>query len=215
MLNKTENPEQLFEMGKKFYFPASDGISDYELAFHYFYRAARLGHAPSQRLLGISFLEGTICAKDLEKAKFWLTLACENGDPQAAFSLALMSATGEGVPKRWDTAYCLLSRPEVRVLPEARELKRKLKKELMDLYPQISKTLEREERILRSAFTHSQERFIPFFWTASREDDDQKDFLTLLDLNLGKITQEEAFKTLNQTLHTFYLEIHARLNPCP
>ncbi|MDR2459212.1 MAG: sel1 repeat family protein [Deltaproteobacteria bacterium] len=204
-IQSEENPELLFEEGKRFYCGARDGSCDPDLALNLFYRAARLGYAPAQRLLGITLMEGTICDKDPEKALFWLAEAARHNDPQAALSLAIMYAKGEGTDKKWDRAYQLLSAPGVENLPEARELKIKLKESLMGLYPKLSEALALEERTYRLSLNSTQTRFILPFWPSGSKDD-SREFSALLDLNLGKKTIEETFHTLRSLMHVYYTQ---------
>jgi hypothetical protein len=199
-----ESPEALFEAGKRFYFSSRGSAADPSLALHYFERAARLGFSPAQRLLGICLLEGTICPKDLAMARYWLTSAAEKKDPQAAFTLALMHAKGQGVPKDWHVSYRLLSRPEVLALPEARELRRRLKEELIDLYPLMAEALRKEENIIRAGLSHHQKRFIQPFLSDSRPGDDRAEFEAWLDLNLGKASPKETLSILKASLAAYY-----------
>ncbi|MDR1167164.1 MAG: sel1 repeat family protein [Deltaproteobacteria bacterium] len=211
-----ESPEEYFEMGKRFFFPSADGATDPELALKYFLLAAQAGHAPAQRLLGVTYLEGSVLPQDLPQARRWLTAAAEQNDPQAAFTLALMFAKGQGVPKRWDAAYRLLSRPGVIGLPEARELRRKLKDELLNLYPGLRDCLGQAELALRARLTPTQKRFIPPFWSSAREGDDQKEFDLLLDVNLGIRAEENAFAVLRDFQERYYRDMVAlHQSPAP
>jgi hypothetical protein len=202
----SENPEALFEEGKRFYFSSRGMDPDPELALSYFYRSARLGYAPAQRLLGVCLLEGLVCRKDYEKARFWLGAAAEQRDPQAALYLAIVYAQGLGVTKRWDVSYSLLTRPEVKLLPEALELKRKMKAELINLYPELSETLDRAEKAIRAMLSPTQARFISPFWPYGGSRDDNLEFRALLDLNLGKKTQEESYLVIKNLLDEYYRE---------
>jgi hypothetical protein len=201
------SPEALFERAKRFYFPTRGTEPDPALALDLFRQAASRGHVPSQRLLGICLLEGSACPQDLSQARFWLGEAAGRGDPQASLTLALVYARGQGTPKRWDLAWRLLSRPEVETLPEARELKMKLKAELVSLYPALSGAVERAEKARRVMLTRHQARFIPPFWPVGRLEGRQEEFFALLDLNLGRITQDNAYATISAGLDAYYAEM--------
>jgi TPR repeat protein len=196
------SPESLFEAGKKFYFPNQYNTHDPDLAMLYFQKAASGGYAPAQRLYGICLLEGNFCQRDLEGAVRYLTLASEKHDPQASYTLALLHAKGEGVPKDWWKAYELLSHPSVQGLAEARALKIKLKQELLLLYPALVGALEKEEIILRSRLEGNLKRTFPLFW--NRLEDDSEEFRALLGLNLKKMTPEEALAALKDMQERYY-----------
>ncbi|MDR2349910.1 MAG: sel1 repeat family protein [Deltaproteobacteria bacterium] len=200
----SENPEELFETGKRFFLSAGGNESDPELALRYFHKAAEMGHVPAQRLLGISLLEGNVCERDIAKAKFWLTSASDAKDPQAILYLAIIHAKGLGTMKRWDVAHDLLNRPEVEKLPEALELKRKLTDGLIKNQAALSDAMVLEEKVCRSRLTGSQAHFITPFWPYGGGRDDGKDFRVLLDLNLGKKTADEALAALKESMNDYY-----------
>jgi hypothetical protein len=209
-----ESPESLFERGKRFYFPSQGADPDPELAMALFRQSARMGFAPAQRLLGICLLEGTYCPRDLDQARHWLAEAASRNDPQAALTLALLHARGEGAPKRWDLAWLLLSRPEVEALPEARELKMKLKSELVNLYPAINEAVSGAEKLRRARLTRHQARFIAPFWPVGKLEGHQAEYFALLQLNLGKITAESAYAAIAEGMDAYYAEM-TRACPAP
>jgi TPR repeat protein len=202
-----ESPESIFERAKRFYFPSQGADPDPQLAIALFRQSASQGYAPAQRLLGICLLEGAYCPKDLDQARFWLSEAASRNDPQAALTLALVYAKGEGTAKRWDLAWCLLSRPEVEALPEARELKMKLKAELVSLYPAIGDAVQQAEKVKRARLTRHQARFIAPFWPVGRLEGNQPEYFALLQLNLGKITPESALAAIAEGLDAYYAEM--------
>ncbi|MDR1312593.1 MAG: sel1 repeat family protein [Deltaproteobacteria bacterium] len=205
--NQCEGPESLFEKAKRFYFPTQGMDPDPELALALFRKSASLGYAPAQRLLGICLLEGTYCARDLDQARFWLSEAAAANDPQASLSLALVYAKGMGTAKRWDLAWRLLSRPEAEALPEARELKMKLKSELVSLYPAVSGAVSGAEKVRRALLTRHQARFIAPFWPVGRLEGIQPEYFALLDLNLGKIAPEAAMARIGEAMEAYYSEM--------
>ncbi|MDR1040162.1 MAG: sel1 repeat family protein [Deltaproteobacteria bacterium] len=213
--NITETPESIFERAKRFYFPNQGADPDPELALALFRKSAGMGYAPAQRLLGICLLEGNLCARDLDQARFWLTEAASHNDPQAAMTLALLYAQGQGTPKRWDLSWCLLSRPEVETLPEARELKMKLKSELVSLYPAISDAVSKAEQVRRTMLTRHQARFIAPFWPVGRLEGNQPEYFALLKLNLGQITAEAAYSVIAEGMESYYAEMTKTCPPMP
>ncbi|MDR2441961.1 MAG: sel1 repeat family protein [Deltaproteobacteria bacterium] len=195
--------ELLFEQGKHFYLSSGDRVNDAELAVLYFQRAASLGYAPAQRLLGMIYLEGSLVERDPLKAFELFSSAAAKGDAQASYSLALMYAQGDAVEKDWSLAHELLSRPEVTILPEANELKRSLKWRLIELYPNLAETLRQAEKPYRASLNRSQLRFIPSFLDPGRHGDEDE-FEIWLSLNLGKRQAEEALVLLTDKLDHYY-----------
>ena len=197
-----QSAQSLFETGKRFYVSADP--ADRETARDCFEKAACMGHAQAQRLLGIMYLEGAGAPKDVGLARQWLTMATDRGDAIAAFRLAQLHATGQGVEKDWSKAYGLLSLRGMSAIPEAMELKRRLKSEIVRLYPNLSTALENEENKVRRALTHRQHRFIPTFFGPVRNQDDYFEFQTWLSLNLGRISAQEAFGKLMEHMRDYY-----------
>jgi hypothetical protein len=194
---------RLFEAGKRLYL--SPGASyDGSMAAAYFERAALMGLAPAQRVLGIMMLEGDQVDKDLAKAAKWLSMAAEQGDPQACFRLALMSAQGDGVAKDWSKAYELLSRPAVSALPEAGELKRRLRNGLVALYPEMRKAVNSREGLYRASLDRQQSRRIPPFLDPSSEGGEMAEFEAWLDLNLGRLSADKALEKILALMDAYY-----------
>ncbi|MDR3204966.1 MAG: sel1 repeat family protein [Deltaproteobacteria bacterium] len=208
MTNKTQfedtTPEGLFEMGKKFYLTGPDRQQDPQLAVDFIERSARMGFSPAQRLLGLIYQQGELVPSDLSLARQWLTMAAANGDTQAAFALALMYAQGHGVEKNWSMAHRILCRQDLLALPEALELKRRLKDELISLYPNISQELEKAERPYRLNLNRRQTRFILPFLDNGRSDNDHEEFDAWLSLNLGRLTANQALTRLLSHLKNYY-----------
>ncbi|MDR2301084.1 MAG: sel1 repeat family protein [Deltaproteobacteria bacterium] len=200
--NAGESAQSLFETGKRFYL--SIDPADLEMARGCFERSARMGYAPAQRLLGVMYLEGAGIEKNLEQARKWLTMASDRGDTMASFRLAQLYAAALGVEKDWSKAYALLSLRGMAAIPEAMELKRRLKTEIVRLYPNLSTALENEENKVRRSLTHRQRRFIPNFFGPVRSEDDYLEFETWLSLNLGRISAQEAFGKLIAYMRDYY-----------
>ncbi|MDR2339736.1 MAG: hypothetical protein LBF40_06360 [Deltaproteobacteria bacterium] len=199
---KDQSPESLFEAGKRFYFPSQGNDQDPDLALLYFQRAAEGGHAPAQRLYGICLLEGNVCAKDVKGAVRYLGMAADKRDPQASYTLALLHAKGDGVPKDWGKAWGLLDHPNVQALAEARALKARLKQELLALYPNLASSLAGEENALRHRLTPLLQRSFPTFW--GKLAGDREEFLVLLDLNLGRKSAAVALGELRALQESYY-----------
>ena len=84
------------------------------------------------------------------------------------------------------------------------ELKRRLKSEIIRLYPNLSTALENEENKVRRSLTHRQHRFIPNFFGPVRNQDDFFEFETWLSLNLWRISAQEAFGKLMDHMQDYY-----------
>ncbi|MDR1870835.1 MAG: sel1 repeat family protein [Deltaproteobacteria bacterium] len=199
-----DNPEALFEEGKKFYFSGRDSANDPLMALSYFERAANLDFAPAQRLLGVCLLEGQITPRNIPQALYWLERADKRGDPQATFSLARMYAQGLGVAKDWSKAYRLLHKPGAVGLPEAKALAIRLKEELWSLYPNLLAAISQTETEIRSGLNLRNQRFVQSFLTPGRVALDLEEFDILLALNLGQITPENALTALRKCLTHYY-----------
>lgn len=199
----SQEAELLFETGKRFYLEPRQS-DEGRMAAAYFERAALLGFAPAQRVLGIMLIEGDRVDRNPAEAVKWLQAACDQGDPQAAFRLALMSAQGDGSPKDWARAYELLLRPGVDALPEARELRRRLRSELLALYPGLIKILSKREAVYRASLNRDQSRKVFQFFDPTGDNGDPEEFKTWLALNLGRLTDDEALKRLAGFLDRYY-----------
>jgi TPR repeat protein len=64
-------------------------------ARHYYEKAARLGHAPSQTNLALMYFAGEGIAPDSEKGMEWLKKAAARGYPPAQHQLAIRTKTYE------------------------------------------------------------------------------------------------------------------------
>lgn len=200
-----ESPEMMFEQGKRFYLPSS-GVADPLLALYYFQKSAEAGFVPAQRVLGTCYLEGRLTAPDFEKAGYWLTQAARNNDGQAAYSLALMYAKGQGLPKDWAVAYKLLDMECARQITEARLLKGQLKTELSRTQPDIKKRLESLEKERRAGYTSHRQRFIQPWETPGRPQLDKEEFDIWLALNSRTISPEQGLADLTSLMNHYYDE---------
>jgi hypothetical protein len=191
-------------MGKRFYVAGCEQDVDIDLAKDCFERSAEMGYPPAQRLLGVMYLEGDSIKQNYDQARMWLTKASLQNDLQATYFLAKIYAKGLGVTKDWSKAYDLLTSPGISSLPEALELKRRLKSEIIHLYPNLSSALEREEKKLRLSLNRKQHRVIPKFLDPVRTEEERQEFETWLSLNLGLISAPEAFARLVVCLKDYY-----------
>jgi TPR repeat protein len=75
------------------------GPVDLPTAAQHFYRAAAMGHGPSQLRYGLALLNGRGLARDTFQGESWLRRAALTGEPQAAVTLGhLYAQTGEELP---------------------------------------------------------------------------------------------------------------------
>jgi TPR repeat protein len=81
------------------------GFGDYPEAVKWFRKAAGLGYADAEFLLGGMCERGEGTPKDYAEAVKWYRKAAEQGHLFAEASLAYMYATGQGVPKDYVQAY--------------------------------------------------------------------------------------------------------------
>ena len=80
------DPEANYELGERAY--EGRGLPcDYQVAAQWFAKAADLGHAKAQSVLGMMFLIGRGVPQDLVKARFYLSQAAEQGDEPAVKNL--------------------------------------------------------------------------------------------------------------------------------
>lgn len=198
-----ETPENMFELGKRFYLPSS-GVADPLLAMYYFTKAAEAGYVPAQRVLGACHLEGRLTARNFEEARRWLTEAARRNDGQAAYSLATMYVKGLGVEKNWELAWKLLDMESARHLGDARILKERLKEELTRPYPDLKKRLTDLEAGRRAAYGSHRQRFIQPWITPNRPQLESEEFFIWLDLSLGRISPEQALIGLTELLNSYY-----------
>lgn len=78
--------------------PPDGTAADVGRAIHYYEKAANLGSAPAEAMLGNIFAGGAGGASDYEQAVKWYRKAAEQGQPDGEFGLALRYALGQGVP---------------------------------------------------------------------------------------------------------------------
>ena len=77
--------------------PPDGTAADVGRAILYYEKAAELGNAPAEAMLGNIFASGADGKPDYEQAVKWYRKAAEQGQPDAQFGLALRYALGQGV----------------------------------------------------------------------------------------------------------------------
>ena len=98
-----DNAEVYYHLGLNYYHGLGDR-PDYKKAIGYFQRAAALGLAKAQGMLGQCHLKGKGLPHDYRQAADWLRKAAAGGDQIAQFNLGTMYTAGEGVPRDGATA---------------------------------------------------------------------------------------------------------------
>lgn len=81
---------------------------DEDEAFKYYAKAADLGNAEAQNMLGRCYTEGWGCEKDANKAFEYFKQAADNANEDARNNLALCYLNGEGVVQNWNYGYSKL-----------------------------------------------------------------------------------------------------------
>jgi len=95
---KNDNAEVFYHLGLNYYHGLGDK-PDYARALKNFHKAAELGLAKAQGMIGQCHLNGRGVPRDPRQAAVWLTKATTAGDMIAQFNLATLYTAGEGVPK--------------------------------------------------------------------------------------------------------------------
>jgi TPR repeat protein len=88
----------LLDLGKAYMHPADSTPADVGRAIHYYEKAAGLGSALAQAILGSIFANGQQGKPDYEQAVKWYRKAAEQGQPDGQFGLGVRYALGQGVP---------------------------------------------------------------------------------------------------------------------
>ena len=94
--------EKWFSLGNELIVGENGKPKDYEKAFDYYEKAAKMNHAFAQYNLGIMYLNGFGCTVNKEKAISWLTKAAEQNDADAQYLLGVIyrdGVDGEKHPK--------------------------------------------------------------------------------------------------------------------
>lgn len=210
-IDEKGSPEELFELGKRFYLSTS-GAADPVLALNYFRQAAEAGHVPAQRVLGACYLDGAGNQPDYAQALHWLTSAARQNDGQAAYMLAGMYVRGQGAPPNWRLAHQLLNMKSAAGLPETRRLKEEMKAELTAGCPQLVKRLAEFEKKRRQYYDQHRQRFILPWATPGRAAFEDEEFELWLKLASGLLRPEETLPELLALLNAYYDE-QEKLHP--
>lgn len=86
--------EALVELGKHY-----EQSGDSELAFDYYFKAAKKGNAESQFVLGVIYSEGSSVLRDEEEAFFWWLKSANKGNYQAMYNIGVCYYNGSGTDK--------------------------------------------------------------------------------------------------------------------
>jgi TPR repeat protein len=114
----------------------------------YMEKAAALGHAKSQGMIGYSYLTGKHGRiQDLDRAVEWLKLGAKNGDGFALLVLSDLYADGRGVKKNIGYAYILASLALAAGNPRAKEPRDSYRAKLSAEQVRISNTHAQDWRI--------------------------------------------------------------------
>jgi uncharacterized protein len=89
--------------------PRDGSAADVGRAIHYYEKAAALGSASAEAMLGSIFAGGVDGKPDYEQAVKWYRKAAEQGQPDAQFGLGLRYSLGQGVPLDLDEALRLFT----------------------------------------------------------------------------------------------------------
>lgn len=79
----------------------------YKEAVQYYHKAARLGNADAQAMLGYCYHTGKHGTRSLEEAIKWYTMAANQGNANAQANLALCYAYENSIPRDWEKAVSL------------------------------------------------------------------------------------------------------------
>ena len=110
--------ETLFTMGRA-YAVNEGGVTDYPKAVEYLSKAAELGHAGAQNVLGALYGLGQGVPPDNVRAAQWFQRAAEQGLPSAEFNYALCWFQGKGVAKDTGKGIEWLTKAAEGGMPEA------------------------------------------------------------------------------------------------
>ena len=86
--NKEANPEELYELGCKYYFGQDGCTEDHEKAYECFKQASDLGDEWASAMIGRMYMYGHAVGRDIKKAENLLAQGAYKGIPFAQFCLA-------------------------------------------------------------------------------------------------------------------------------
>ena len=204
----SKSPENMFELGKKFYTTSSEA-SDQVMAMEYFLEAAEADYIPAQRILGNCYLEGRHGQPNYQEAHKWLAKASRQNDGQATFSLARMYVFGLGVPQDWGMGYKLLDMGCARSLEASRALKKHMKETLYKKFPNIITAFNAIEKQKRCVYDSYSQRFIQPWDTLKSPQLDWEEFDIWLKLSSNVMTAEQGLEALTVLLNAHYKEQEA------
>lgn len=114
------DPEAQYIAGGMFFKGIGTPV-DYDKAFELLYMAAKNGKstAESQKVLAQSFLLGRGVAQNFDEAKYWYSLAAEQGDREAQNELGFMYYVGTGGEQDYARAFTLFHQAAMNGFPLA------------------------------------------------------------------------------------------------
>ncbi|MFY8042981.1 MAG: tetratricopeptide repeat protein, partial [Rhodoferax sp.] len=109
------NARAQWNLGTLFSLDRGENKRDLRVAFLWFKKAAASGFVPAQATLGVMFAR----IQDFEQAHHWLETAAGQGDPEAAYNLALAYIKGQGTSKDLSRAFHWMALAAERGVPQA------------------------------------------------------------------------------------------------
>lgn len=101
---KTLSPQEMFNMGKNFYYGRNGKTKDYTQAAIWYRKAAELGHADARTNLGYLYEKGLGVPQSLEYAVEWYLKGAYAGSPAGQANLGYFYEAGRGVPQDYEKA---------------------------------------------------------------------------------------------------------------
>jgi uncharacterized protein len=109
----------LLDLGSFYMHPRDGAPADVDRAIHFYEKAANLGNARAQAIVGNIFATGIQGKPDYEQAVKWYRKAADQGEPNAEFGLGLRYALGQGVATDMENARRLFTSAADQGQPDA------------------------------------------------------------------------------------------------
>ena len=101
---KTLSPQEMFDMGKNYYYGRNGKAKDYTQAAIWYRKAAELGHADARTNLGYLYEKGLGVPQSLEYAVEWYLKGAYAGSAAGQANLGYFYEAGRGVPQDYEKA---------------------------------------------------------------------------------------------------------------
>ena len=88
----------LLDLGNFYMHPTAAAVADVDRAIPYYKKAAELGSARAQAILGTIYAKGLRGQPDFEQSVKWFRMAADQGEREGECGLAIRYALGQGVP---------------------------------------------------------------------------------------------------------------------